>query len=65
LIHQLHAYVPGEQPKIKGLIEFNTNENPYPLSPQVRSSAFTRLVVLLTFERGTPNTRLESPLRST
>ena len=35
LIQNLHAYVPGEQPRIKGLIKLNTNENPYPPSARV------------------------------
>jgi histidinol-phosphate aminotransferase len=35
LVQELHAYVPGEQPKIKGLIKLNTNENPYPPASRV------------------------------
>jgi histidinol-phosphate aminotransferase len=41
LVRELHPYVYGEQPKIKGLIKLNANENPYPPSPKVLAAVKT------------------------
>jgi histidinol-phosphate aminotransferase len=38
LICHLQPYTPGEQPRVKGLVKLNTNENPYPPSPKVLSA---------------------------
>lgn len=38
---KLSAYVPGEQPKGRTFIKLNTNENPYPPSPQVAEALRT------------------------
>ena len=34
-VDRLHAYTPGEQPRDPEVVKLNTNENPYPPSPEV------------------------------
>lgn len=43
VVHDLSPYHPGEQPRLARLIKLNTNENPYPPSPQVRSAILAAL----------------------
>ena len=38
-IRRVEPYVPGEQPEIVDVVKLNTNENPYPPSPEVIEAA--------------------------
>ena len=37
-VKDLSPYVPGEQPQTEGWVKLNTNENPYPASPNIAQS---------------------------
>lgn len=38
ILQDVRGYVPGEQPRESGVIKLNTNENPFPPSPQVEEA---------------------------
>ena len=38
VVHSLSPYVPGEQPRLDGIVKLNTNENPYGPSPRVSAA---------------------------
>ncbi|MGD9601011.1 MAG: histidinol-phosphate transaminase [Gammaproteobacteria bacterium] len=46
VVRDLSPYVPGEQPKLTNLVKLNTNENPYPPSPRVRTAIEAELAQL-------------------
>lgn len=37
-VRRVVPYTPGEQPNRPGMIKLNTNENPYPPSPEVQKA---------------------------
>jgi len=45
-VQELHAYVPGQQPKESGWTKLNTNENPYPPSPKVAEAVASEVLEL-------------------
>ncbi|MBU2887604.1 histidinol-phosphate transaminase [Gilvimarinus agarilyticus] len=49
VVRTIEPYVPGEQPQVDGLIKLNTNESPYPPSPEVNRVLSQEVVDRLRF----------------
>ena len=53
---QHHPYVPGKQPEISdGTVKLNTNENPYPPSPQIKNAILGELESLRLYPNSSSN----------
>ena len=61
-IEKMQGYAPGEQTRAAGTIKLNTNENPYPPSPQVAKALKSIDVAALRRYPSPMAIRFEKPL---
>jgi histidinol-phosphate aminotransferase len=62
VVHDLTPYVPGEQPRIDGLIKLNTNECPYPPSDRVMQAIAAQSLADLRLYPDPQATRLKAAI---